>query len=308
METPRMNPYVALLAGVISISSAAILVRLSSAPSGVIAFYRMFISVLVLLPIFLRKHRFELKLITRKDWWFTMISGILLAFHFIFWLESLKFTSVASSTVLVTLQPLFSFAGTYIFFHEKLSGKAILSGVLAVIGSVMISCGDFRISGSALLGDFLALISCALITSYLLLGQNVRKRLSLVTYTFVLYSISTLILLIYALFAGQPLFPYPSQDWAYFILLALIPNLLGQTLFNWLLKWLSTSVITVATLFEPVGATILAYLFLGEKTVWTQNVGGLIVIAGISLFALNINERRQLKMGRMFKYYIAIIL
>lgn len=292
MAKPKMNPYICLIVGVISVSSAAILVRLSSAPSGVVAFYRMFISVVVMLPFFL-KHLSELRMITKKDLLFTIISGILLAFHFILWFESLNYTSVASSTVLVTLQPLFAFIGTYIFFKEKLSVKAIVSGVIAVIGSVVISWGDFRISGSALFGDLLALIACSLITGYLLVGQNVRKRLSLVSYTFIVYFISTITIFIYVLFAKQPLFPYKENDWIYFILLALIPNLLGQTLFNWLVKWISTSIISVAILFEPVGATILAYYFLNEQTVWTQNAGGLIVIAGISLFVMN---ERKVKM------------
>lgn len=211
----------------ISVSASAIFVKLSSAPSGVI-----FFSVLFMLPIFLTKYVSEFRHITRKDWFFSAIAGILLAFHFILWFESLNYTSVASSTVLVTLQPLFAFVGTYIFFKEKFSSKAINSGIIAVAGSVIISWGDFRISGNALIGDFLALIACAFIRAYLLFGQNVRKRLSLITYTFIVYFMSSITLLIYSLAAGQPLFPYPTQDLVYFILLALIPTLLGHTLFN----------------------------------------------------------------------------
>jgi drug/metabolite transporter (DMT)-like permease len=290
MEEPKINPYAAVVVGVISVSASAIFVKLCSAPSGVIAFYRLFFSVLFMLPIFLKKHSSELRLITKKDFLFSAIAGILLAFHFILWFESLNFTSVASSTVLVTLQPLFAFIGTYIFFKEKLSSKAIISGLIAVVGSVLISWGDFRISGSALFGDFLALIACALITGYLLFGQTVRQRLSLVTYTFVVYLISSVTLFIYILTANQPLYPYIPSDWVYFILLALVPTLLGHTLFNWSLKWISTSTISMAILFEPVGATILAYFLLDEQTVWSQVVGGLIVIVGISLFV--IDERK----------------
>lgn len=290
MEEPKINPYAAVVVGVISVSASAIFVKLCSAPSGVIAFYRLFFSVLFMLPIFLKKHSSELRLITKKDFLFSAIAGILLAFHFILWFESLNFTSVASSTVLVTLQPLFAFIGTYIFFKEKLSSKAIISGLIAVVGSVLISWGDFRISGSALFGDFLALIACALITGYLLFGQTVRQRLSLVTYTFVVYLISSVTLFIYILTANQPLYPYRPSDWVYFILLALVPTLLGHTLFNWSLKWISTSTISMAILFEPVGATILAYFLLDEQTVWSQVVGGLIVIVGISLFV--IDERK----------------
>jgi drug/metabolite transporter (DMT)-like permease len=298
VEKPKINPYAAVVIGVLSVSTSAIFVKLCHAPSGVIAFYRLFFSVLFMLPVFLKKHIHELKLITKKDFLFSAFAGILLAFHFILWFESLNFTSVASSTVLVTLQPLFAFVGTYIFFKEKLSAKAIVSGLITIAGSVLISWGDFQISGSSFFGDFLALAACALITAYLLFGQTVRKRLSLVTYTFLVYLISSVTLFIYTQSIKQPLYPYRISDWVYFILLAIVPTLLGHTLFNWSLKWVSTSVISMAILFEPVGATILAYFLLDESTVWSQIVGGLIVIGGISLFVI---DERKVKISKLIK-------
>ncbi|WP_066313940.1 DMT family transporter [Bacillus sp. FJAT-29814] len=293
MEEPKINPYAVLAIGVISVSTSAIFVKYSSAPSGVIAFYRLLFSVLLMLPVFLIKHVGELRKITKKDWLYSIIAGVFLAFHFILWFESLNYTSVASSTVLVTLQPIFAFVGTYFFFKEKISGKAIISGIIAVGGSIIISWGDFRISGTALFGDILALIACAQITAYLLFGQNVRKRVSLITYTFLVYFMSSITLFIYIFAANQPLYPYPASDWVYFILLALIPNLLGHTLFNWSLKWVSTSTISMAILFEPVGATILAYFLLSEYVVWTQILGGVVVIGGILLFVF---DERRLKL------------
>jgi drug/metabolite transporter (DMT)-like permease len=281
-----MNPYLVLAIGVISVSTSAILVKVSSAPSGVIAFYRLLFSVLIMLPIFLLNYVRELKLITKRDWIFSVIAGVFLAFHFILWFESLNYTSVASSTVLVTLQPLFAFVGTYIFFKEKFTARAILCGVMAIIGSVVISWGDFRISGTALWGDILALIACALITAYLMFGQTVRKRVSLITYTFVVYSISTITLLGYVIALQQPLVPYPTSDWVYFILLAIIPTLLGHTLFNWSIKWLSTSTISMAILLEPVGATVLAYYLLNEGILVTQVLGGSIIIVALTFFLL----------------------
>lgn len=290
MGKPVINPYVALAIGVISVSTSAIFVKYSTAPSGVIAFYRLFFSVILMLPVFLLKYVSELRLITKRDWIFSIVSGVFLAFHFILWFESLNYTSVASSTVLVTLQPLFAFVGTFVFFKEKLSFKEIISGIIAVIGSVVISWGDFRISGNALFGDILALIACALITAYLLFGQTVRKRVSLITYTFVVYSISTITLLLYVLAAHEPLIGFESDNWLYFFLLALIPNLLGHTFINWSIKWLSTSTISVAILFEPIGATILAVILLSEEVLWTQMVGGLIVLIGITIFLVDVKR------------------
>jgi drug/metabolite transporter (DMT)-like permease len=286
MESPKVNPYIVLLIAVISLSTSAILVKVSSAPSGVIAFYRLFITVILMLPIFLYKYVSELRLILKRDWILSIVAGVFLAFHFILWFESLNYTSVASSTVLVTLQPLFAFIGSYLVFKERFSGKAILSCILAIAGSVMISWGDFRISGSALYGDLLALIACALITINFMFGQSVRKRLSLVTYTFIIYSISAVVLLCYVLIVDEPLFPYSTMDWIYFVLLAIFPTLLGHSLFNWSLKWMNASAISMAILFEPVGATILAYCILEENITWTQFLGGLVVIGSIAIFLI----------------------
>lgn len=287
MEQPKIHPYIPIIIGVISVSLSAIFVKLTTAEAGVIAFYRMLFSILIMSPVFLLKYTHELKMLNKRDWIFSAIAGVFLAFHFILWFESLNYTSVASSTVLVTLQPLFAFVGTYFFFKEPLSLKTILSGLIAVAGSVLISWGDFRISGSALYGDILALIACALITGYLLFGQDVRKRISLITYTFVVYSVSTVTLFFYVLIKGESFGPYPASDWMWFILLAIIPNLLGHTLFNWSLKWVSTNVISIAILFEPVGAAVLAFYILGETLIATQIIGGLIVLVGIILFVLD---------------------
>lgn len=296
MEKPGIHPYIPIAIGVVSVALSAIFVKLSTAEAGVIAFYRMLFSVLIMLPVFWFKYRREVSIFSKKDWIYSSIAGIFLAFHFIFWFESLNYTSVASSTVLVTLQPIFAFLGTYFFFKERLSIKTILSAVVAILGSFIISWGDFKVSGTALYGDLLALIGCALITGYLLFGQDVRKRISLITYTFVVYSISTVTLLVYVLMKGESLGPHPSADWFWFILLALIPNLLGHTLFNWSLKWVSTNVISIAILFEPVGASILAYYVFQETLSASQITGGIVVITGILLFVVDGKMFRKIKL------------
>ncbi|MCG7346578.1 DMT family transporter [Sporosarcina sp. ACRSL] len=296
MEKPTIHPYIPIIIGVISVALSAIFVKLATADAGVIAFYRMFFTVILMLPIFLLKYRKEVFLLTKKDWIFSGVAGVFLAFHFILWFESLNYTSVASSTVLVTLQPIFAFAGTYFFFKEKLSVKTILSAVIAIAGSVIISWGDFQLSGTALFGDMLALVACALVTAYMLFGQEVRKRLSLITYTFLVYTISTVTLFFYVLIKGESFGPYSTSNWFWFFMLALIPNLLGHSLFNWAVKWVSTNVISIAILFEPVGASILAFYILHEKLSASQITGGIVVIAGILLFIVDLKKLR----GKLF--------
>ncbi|MEG0438770.1 MAG: DMT family transporter [Solibacillus sp.] len=290
MNKPPIHPYIPIFIGVISVSLSAIFVKLTNAESGVIAFYRMLFSVLIMLPLFMMKYQHELKNLTKRDWMFSSIAGVFLAFHFILWFESLNYTSVASSTVLVTMQPLFAFVGTYLFFKEKITLKTIAAGVIAIAGSVLIGWGDLQISGDALYGDILALIACALVTGYLLFGQDVRQRLSLITYTMVVYSISTITLFFYVLIKGESFGPYPAIDWFWFLLLAIIPNLLGHNLFNWSLKWVSTNVISIAILFEPIGAAILAIIIFNEYLTGTQILGGVIVLLGIMLFVVDVKK------------------
>lgn len=290
MEKPPIHPYIPIIIGVISVSLSAIFVKLSTADAGVIAFYRMLFSILIMLPWFLMKYSNEIKVLSKRDWIFSSIAGVFLSFHFILWFESLNYTSVASSTVLVTMQPLFAFIGTYLFFKEKITLQTFIAGGIAILGSVLISWGDFQISGTALYGDILALIACALITGYLLFGQDVRKRLSLVTYTMVVYSVSTSTLFFYIIIKGESFGPYPAIDWMWFILLAIIPNLLGHNLFNWALKWTSTNVISIAILFEPVVAALLAIFIFNEYLTVSQIVGGLVVILGIMLFVVDLKK------------------
>jgi drug/metabolite transporter (DMT)-like permease len=288
------KPYLALIIGALSVSTSAILVKWAEAPAAVTAFYRLFFTVLFMTPFFIPYLR-ELQAISKRDWLFSMISGVLLAFHFILWFESLNYTSVTSSVVLVTLQPLFAFLGGYVFFKEKLTLGAFLSGLLAIIGSIIISWGDFRVSGKALFGDILALLACMMVTGYWLFGQDLRKRLSLMTYTYVVYGVSSLILFFYVLTFRYPLFSYGKTDWICFVLLAIVPTLLGHSLMNWSVKWVSAATISMSILFEPVGASILAYFLLGETIQSSQWVGGLFILTGIGTYLWSEKRKRPLQ-------------
>ncbi|WP_186576314.1 DMT family transporter [Aquibacillus kalidii] len=295
MKKPPYNPLIAVVIGVISVSTAAVLVKLAdSASASIIANYRLLIAVVLMTPYVLLKNRDEFKHINRNDWGLSILSGVFLAFHFIFWFESLNYTSVASSVVLVTLQPIFAFLGTFLLFKERASSAAIISMIIALSGSFVISWGDFRLDGMALFGDLLALIGAIMITIYFLVGQHVRKRLSLMTYTFIVYGASSITLIIYNLILNHPFTGYPLNDWLIFLALAIIPTFLGHTLFNWAIKWLSTSVISMSILFEPVGASILAYFILGEQITPTQWLGGTIVLMGLCLFIISTSRKRKI--------------
>ncbi|AVQ98003.1 EamA family transporter [Oceanobacillus iheyensis] len=299
MRLPPFNPYAAVVIGVISVSTSAVLVKLADqAPAAIIANYRLLFAVLIMSPVVLLKYRNEFRNVEKRDWLFSILAGIFLALHFILWFESLNYTSVASSVVLVTLQPIFAFLGTYFFFKERFSPGAVISMLIALLGSFIISWGDFQISGMALLGDILALFGAITVTVYFLFGQRVRRNVSLMTYTFLVYGASSITLLLYNLAVQNPFFGYPANHWGLFLALAIVPTFFGHTLFNWALKWLSTSTISMGIVFEPVGATILAYLLLDEKVTGSQLLGGTIVIFGLFLFILSTSRKSSVTIAQ----------
>lgn len=280
--------YVILFFGVFALSTSAIFVKLADAPATITAFYRLFFATIMLLPFLLinKKNRHELNSLSKKQWGLGLFSGLFLAAHYVLWFESLNYTSVASSTVIVTLQPLFSMVGGYFLFKERFSKGAVIGCLVAIAGSIIIGWQDFQISGQALFGDILAFIAAGVITAYFFVGHHVRKNLSLIPYSVISYGSSTLLLGVFAFNQQTPFFNYSVQTWWSFIGLAIIATILGQTIFNWLLKWLSTSVISMSILGETIGTCILAYFILDEVISLQQGIGIAIILIGLALFLL----------------------
>lgn len=287
MKSPLVG-YIILFFGVFALSTSAIFVKVADAPAAITAFYRLLFTTVMLLPFLLvnQNNRKELRLLSKKQWGLGLLSGIFLAAHYVLWFESLNYTSVASSTVIVTLQPLFSVIGGYFLFKERFSKGAIISCLVAISGSIVIGWQDFQISGQALFGDILAFIAAGIITAYFFIGQHVRKSLSLIPYSVISYGSSTVLLGVFAFTQQTPFFNYSVQTWWSFIGLAFVATILGQTIFNWLLKWLSTSIISMSILGETIGTCILAYFILGEVISLQQGMGIALILIGLALFLI----------------------
>jgi drug/metabolite transporter (DMT)-like permease len=281
---PLINPYVVLLIAILGMSFGSVLARLSTAPSLVIATYRNGLAALVLAPVALTMCRKELHNLSPRDMGAALASGFFLSLHFATWITSLEYTSVASSTVLVTLQPIFVILGAYLFLGEKVSPKALLAVLIAIGGSILIGISDFQIGGLALWGDFLALSGGILIAGYVIIGRSLRRRLSLTAYTFIAYGSCSLFLVLMTLFSGAPLAPYAPREWLLFLAMALVPTIMGHSLLNFNLKYLPASTVSMSVLGEPIGASILAALFLKELPTSLQVVGSAIIIVGVYMF------------------------
>ncbi|WP_073240082.1 DMT family transporter [Desulforamulus putei] len=289
-EQPIMNPYLVVLLGVLAVGFSSIFTKLAEAPPLIIAAYRLGFTVLIIAAPTYFTGRRELRNISKKDLAFACLSGVFLALHFAVWISSLHYTSVASSTVLVAMQPLFVITGGYFFYRERINKVGLLGAALALAGSVIIGINDFQIGGQALRGDLLAFAGAVFVACYVLIGRNLRARMSLLPYTFLVYGAATIVLVVLNIFYGSSFYPYPTMTWVWFVCLAVFPTIFGHSLFNWALKYVKAAVVSVSTLGEPVGATILACFIFGEIPSPLQLAGGGIILAGLYLF---INSQRK---------------
>jgi drug/metabolite transporter (DMT)-like permease len=271
--------YLLLPIGIIAISSASIFIKLCDAPALIIATYRMTLASLMLMPFACYKKTWRGWRRNELGWLF--FSGLFLSLHFAFWIASLKYTSVASSVVLVTTHPILVGVGGWLFLKERLGSDLIFGIALSVLGSGLISYGDMNLSKEAWRGDGLALLGAMAASGYLLVGRKMRKDQDLLSYILPVYSTAGLLLIFFALIFQKSFGGYSSSTYLYLLLLALIPQLIGHTTFNWALKYLPASVVAVAILGEPIGSTILAYFILGEGLTPWKITGGISIFSGI---------------------------
>jgi drug/metabolite transporter (DMT)-like permease len=270
-----------LVLGVIAVSFAAVLIRLADAPPLVIAAYRLCLASLILAPAAWMRSRQELRHLARRDVILAVASGAFLALHFFLWITSLSYTSVATSVVLVTVTPVFVAIASYLLFHERLTRQVIAGIVVCLAGAVLIGYGNWQISSESLYGGLLALLGALAVAGYLLIGRRLRQEVSLLSYSFLVYGSSAIMLLVAVFVRGYPLFGYSGDTYLMLVLLAVVPQLMGHMSLVWALRFVSATLVTIAILGEPVGATILAFLILGEAPTWSEIVGGVLILAGI---------------------------
>ena len=293
-------PYLLIPVGIVAVSTASLLVRFSQeyVPSITIAAFRMGLASLILLPFTLIKHCLEIRNLSWEDIKFALLAGLLLAVHFASWITSLEYTSVASSVVLVTTTPLWVALLAPFFLGEKTPRIAFTGMLIALLGGIVITLSDICIwqqgglscqsetgtfGTKTLLGDFLALLGAVSGAFYLMIGKHLRNKISITPYVFLVYSASAIILVI-AMVVKEGMPPvFPGKVYLWLLLLALVPQLLGHSIFNWSLKYLPTGYVAVNLLGEPVGSTILAYFFLNETPPAAKIFGAILILAGIGL-------------------------
>ena len=305
MNQPRTRLILplALLFAILAVSTASIFIKFAQedAPSLVIAALRLTLASLVLAPIALTRHRAELRGLTRTDLMLGLLSGLFLSIHFATWITSLEYTTIASSVVLVSTGPLWVALLAPVFLREPLTRPVLIGMTLALVGGIVIgmsdSCAwnngiscpslDQVLHGRALLGNFLALTGALMVAGYLMIGRKLRIKISLVPYVFLVYSTAAICLLAFMLIAGESPFGYTPITYLWILLLALIPQLIGHSTYNWALAHLPAAFVAITTLGEPIGSAILAYFILQETPTAAVLTGGALILIGIYLASRN---------------------
>lgn len=300
---PPATAYAILTMGILAVSTAAIFIRFAQegAPSLIIAASRLTIATLILAPFALTRSWAEMRGLSRIQIRQILLSGLFLAVHFAAWISSLEWTSVVSSVVLVTTTPLWVAILSPLVLRERLRKEVWIGLALALSGGLLVglqqacSFGESGISclpleefigGRALFGNFLALLGAWMAAGYMLVGRKVRPHLTLIPYTFLVYGSCAILLIIAALASGNTFSGYSPSVWGLFVLLALVPQLLGHSSLNWALRYLPATFVALALLGEPVGTTLLAMLFLKETPAIGEIFGGVLILLGIYLASL----------------------
>ncbi|MFH1220612.1 MAG: DMT family transporter [Candidatus Eisenbacteria bacterium] len=266
---------------IVVVSFAAILIRLCTVPTAVIAAWRLSLASLMLLPLAARGT--GLRGMSRRHLSLGVLSGLFLSFHFLLWIESLRLTTVASSVVLVTTSPVFAAVFAWLVLKERLGRRTLLAILFCILGGFAIGRGDIHLGGKMLTGDLYALGGAAAFGGYFVTGRFVRRHVSFLPYVFVAYSASAVMLLAWGAISGKHLVGFAPMNYLWLFLLALGPQVFGHSSLNWALGYLPAPKVAISILGEPIGSALLAWAIFKEVPGVSLLVGGALILYGVYL-------------------------
>jgi len=292
-----LRQFLILFAGVVAVAWSAPFIRLSleaGAPALAIAALRLTFASPPMMAMAAARGVGDLRVLVRRDWVLMTLSAVALAFHFAFWVASLERTSVTTAVVLVTSQPVFVGLGAWLFLHERPSKYVVAGTVIAALGAVLLVSDDLGDLGT-MTGNLLALLGAVAVSVYVVIGRSVRQRVSLASYTGVVYPLTAVLLVAAALASGTALGGHSMEAYLWIALMAAVSQLIGHNAINWSLAALPAAVVAVAILGEPVIASALAAFVLDEMPTLLELAGGAVVLSGVYV-ALRGDWRRKVPM------------
>ncbi len=280
MRLERRAPVMVAMA-IVVVSFAAILIRLCTVPTAIIAAYRLGFSSLILLPFFVWKGRGCG--VGLRQVGLCSVAGVFLALHFLFWIESLKLTTVANSVMLVTTSPVFAAVFAWAVLRERIGRKTLIAIALCIVGSLIIGTGGVDPGSENLRGNIFAVLGAAAFGAQFVIARSLRQTMGFLEYVFITYTAAAIILVGFALFRGHTFTGFEPVNYLWLLLLALGPQVFGHSTLNWALKYLPAPKVAVSVLGEPIGAAILAWVFFSEVPNYGLFVGGALILYGVYL-------------------------
>ena len=296
-ETSRIPPFLipALAVGLLAFATSPILIRYAGAAPGTsVAMMRTGMAALLLLPLVLRRGLPSLRSLDGRSFVLLGLSGLFLSLHFLVWINSLYYTSVASASVLVTMSPLFlALASTYILKEHvsRVTWIAIAAGTLGVIIMTWSDASGGGQGPNPLLGNALALLGAVFYVVHILLGRVLRRQLDWLDYVFPMYTVCGVFTLVIGATQGGAILGYPAYIYGLCFLMAAGPQMLGHGSFNLAVRYISPAWIGLIHLLEPVGASILAVILFAEVPNATSMGGMMLVLLSVA-FAIVHQSRK----------------
>jgi len=273
-----------LFLGAVCIAFSPIFVRLSEVGPSATAFWRVFLAIPVLWGLMERKKRKNPQLtkpITGQDYLALMIPGLFFTGDLALWHWSIKFTTVANSTLLANFAPVFVTLGGWLLFRRRFTKTFLLGMIVGLAGTILLMRASIDVSGERLLGDLLGVGTAVFYGGYILAIAQARKKFStamILTWTSMTAAFG---LFIVSLLSGEVIIALTLKGWLVLLGLAMVSQVFGQGLITFSLASLPAGFSSVTLLLQPFLAAIFAWFLFSESISGFQAVGGVIILLGI---------------------------
>ena len=276
----RAAAFVALLAGGAALGLSPIFVRLADVGPTASAFWRLALALPFLWLWALARPSARSRSSDSTSG-VALLAGVFFAADLGVWHWSIRYTTVANSTLLANFAPIFVTLGGWVLFRIRVSGLFAVGMVIALAGTTLLVGPSFSAGGQRVVGDALGALTAVFYAGYMLSIKRAREGASTARLMAFTTTVSVGALLPVALLSPQPMLPAGMHGWTVLLGLALVSQVLGQSLIAYAMAHLSAALSSVSVLTQPVVAAALAWMLFRESLGWLQLAGGVLVLAGI---------------------------
>lgn len=282
-----------LIFGAACLGASTTFVRISEVGPISSAFWRSFLALpLILILIRILKIQFQYK-IKNTNYFYLALPGIFLGIDHAAWHHGIMLTTIANSTLFASMAPVFVVIYSYLLFSLTIKRNFLFGLIASIFGAILLMYSSLELSLKNIYGDFWSLLAGAFYAAYLMSTGILRDK-NLNIYIIFLFGtlFSAFTLLIIVIFSNETFFPHSLNGWLIILCLAFISQFVGIGLITWALGKVKTGLASLTLMSEPITASFLAWLLLGEYLTAIQLAGGIIILFGI-IYAQSSTELKE---------------